>query len=134
MNTIPQTFAHVFSTYNLEGIAALLDDTIRYDGGNISKQDYLQEMEYCFDALRARNVHELKVVENTCRGCNKGLKGFVFIDEENKEYYSFVLEVENDKLMDLVECGIFKCDLNLDDYKFVRVNKNYFTFKDDLPF
>ena len=133
MNTIPQSFAHSFSTYNLEGIAALLDDTIRYDGGNISKQAYLQEMENCFDELRARNVHELKVVENVCKGCNKGLAGFVFIDEENKEYYSFVLEVEDNQLKDLVECSRFSCGLNLDGYKQVLINTN-FEVDDELPF
>jgi hypothetical protein len=133
MHPIPKTFAHSFSHFDLKGIAALLDDTIRYDGGNISKLAYLQAMENCFEALRARNVHELKVVENVCKGCNKGLAGFVFVDEESNEYYSFVLDVEDNQLKDLVECSRFSCGLNLDGYKQVLINTN-FEVDDELPF
>lgn len=130
---IPQAFAHAFSHYDLEGIAALLEDDLLYDGGMISKQAYLKEMEKCFEGLKARNIPKLKVDNINCKGCNKELTGFAFINDAYKEYYSFVLEVKDNKLTDLLECSVFGSNIGIHDYKQVLVNIDFDVDPDD-PF
>jgi hypothetical protein len=128
------SFSHYFSHLDLAGVASLLDDDIRYDGGKISKSSYLREMERVFAALKAENIRTLKVSENACTGCNRSMKGFVFIDEANEEYYSFILEIKNNKIMDLIECSRFSCATPLENYRRVVIDP-YTGFEgEELPF
>ena len=132
-------FAHYFSNLNLEGIANLMEDDIKYDGGNLSKMDYLERMESVFEFLKSENVNQLEVVNISCSGCNAGLTGFGFFSPVLRVFYSFILEIEDSKLTDLIECSSFEvtCNANTNIKRYSRLlvkpedlEENY----NDLPF
>ena len=48
---------------------------------------------------------------------------FVFLDEQNKQSYTFIAEDENGKITDLKECSKFEIEQNLVGYKFKHVRE-----------
>lgn len=132
-------FAHNFSNLNFDGIANLMGDDIKYDGGNLTKAEYLDCMEGAFRFLKGENVYQLDVLNITCLRCNQGLTGFVFVSPVLRMYYSFILEIKDNKLTDLIECSSFDvtCNANPDIYRYQRVLVKPYDFKEnynDLPF
>jgi hypothetical protein len=92
-----------------------MEDDIKYDGGNLSKTEYLQSMEGAFDFLKSENVNQLEVINISCSGCNAGLTGFGFFSSVLRVYCSFILEIEDNKLTDLIECSRFEVTSNGND-------------------
>lgn len=138
-NDILNAFAHNFSNLNLDGIANLMGDDIKYDGGNLTKVEYLDCIEVAFSFLKSEKVKQLEVVNITCLRCNKGLTGFIFVSPSLRMYYSFILEIKDNKLTDLIECSSFDftCNANPDIYRYQRVLVKPYDFKEnynDLPF
>lgn len=138
-NDILNAFAHHFSNLKLDGIANLMEDDIKYDGGNLTKAEYLECIEVAFSFQKREKVKQLEVVNITCLRCNKGLSGFIFVSPALRMYYSFILEIKDNKLTDLIECSSFDvtCNTNPDVFRYQRFlvkPENYEENYDDLPF
>lgn len=138
-NDILNTFAYNFSNLNFDGIANLMEDNIKYDGGNLTKAEYLDCIEVAFSFLKSENVHQLDVLNITCLRCNQGLTGFVFVCPVLRIYYSFILEINDNKLTDLIECSSFhvNCSDNHNIKRYQRALVKPDDFKEnynDLPF
>jgi hypothetical protein len=121
MNSTVELFATNFSKFNLFGLELLMDKNKLFDG--ISKTQYLNYFKTFFEEKKAQNIKELNCKPIVCMKCKKGCIGFVFLDEQNKQSYTFIAEDENGKITDLKECSKFETEQNLVGYKFKHVRE-----------
>lgn len=115
-----ELFATNFSKLNILGLELLLDKTKQFDG--ISKTKYLTYINAFFEDKKSNNIKELDCKPIVCLRCKKGCSGYIFLDNIQKIYYSFIVEEENGKIIDLKECSKFETNISLDEFKhlFVR--------------
>jgi hypothetical protein len=121
LNSTVELFATNFSKFNLFGLELLMDKSRLFDG--ISKTQYLNYFKTFFEEKKAQNIKELTCKPILCMQCKKGCSGFVFLDEQNKQSYTFIAEDENGKITDLKECSKFETEQNLVGYKFKHVRE-----------
>ena len=56
-----------------------------------------------------------------CSGCKKGCDGYIFVDEKNKIFYNIVIEVNDSKICDLIECYDFNTSFNIKDLDQIEI-------------
>ena len=105
LETINESFALNFSKFNLLGLDILLDKSKKFD--NISKREYLHFMEELFEEKKAQGISEFEYKLIVCKGCKCGLSGYIFIDRTNLVYYTFIIDTDDIKVIDLKECYTF---------------------------
>ncbi len=121
LNSTVELFATNFSKFNLFGLEMLMDNSKLFDG--ISKRQYLNYFKTFFEEKKAQKINELAFRPIVCMQCKKGCTGFVFLDEQNKQSYTFIAEDENGKITDLKECSKFETEQNLVGYKFKNIRE-----------
>lgn len=132
---IMSAFANHFSNLDIDGLASLLEEEILYGGGKFKKSEYLDFMSSEFSQLKKKNISHLLPAEISCLKCNIGLTGYIFVDKINKSYYSFVLEVKENTLMDIIECNKFNTNYDLFSYKHIKIKPEEYGYNyNDLPF
>ena len=119
LNSTAVLFATNFSKFNLLGLDLLMDKTKSFDG--ISKTEYLNYIQTFFEEKQSKNIKELNCKPIVCLRCKKGCTGFIFLDEKNKQYCTFIIEEENGKITDLKECSKFEADTSIDGFKHLNV-------------
>ncbi len=119
-DSVNELFAFNFSKMNLVGIDLLMDNTKTFDG--ITKKEYLGYIGKFLEQKKVKGITEFTYKPIICKNCKKGCAGFIFLDKSNKEYSTFILETENQKISDLKECSKFISENSIKGYKhnFIR--------------
>jgi hypothetical protein len=119
LETISEIFARNFSKFNLMGLEILLDKTKTFDGA--TKRAYLGFMGELFEDKKAQGITEFEYKSIVCKNCKCGLSGYIFIDRTNKVYYTFLVETDDNKVIDLKECYSFDSNAELEGFKHENV-------------
>ena len=119
LDSAQESFALNFSKFNLLGLEILLDKSKMFDG--ISKREYLDYMDKLFEEKKAQEITEFEYKSVVCKGCKCGLSGFIFIDRTNMVYYTFIVEADDRKVIDLKECYTFDSNIEVDGLKHKNV-------------
>jgi len=82
---------------------------------NFTYQDYdlktfIKKISHVFDVFLERentflNIHEGSCTSNVC--CKSNCKGFSFIGNKSNDYMDLIIQIENDKVLDIYECYQF---------------------------
>ncbi len=119
LETVSELFARNFSKFNMLGLEILLDQTRTFDGAR--KAQYLSCMEELFEEKKAQGVTEFEYKSIVCKRCKCGLSGYIFIDRKNEVYYTFIVETDDIKVIDLKECYTFDSNANIEGFKHKNV-------------
>lgn len=119
LETVKESFALNFSKFNLLGLEILLDKTKTFDG--TTKRAYIDFMDDLFEKKKTQGIYEFEYKSIVCKGCKCGLSGYVFIDKTNKVYYTFIVETDDKKVIDLKECYNFDSNADIDGFKHENV-------------
>jgi hypothetical protein len=101
------------------GLEILLDKTKTFDGA--TKRAYIDFMDDLFEKKKTQGITEFEYKSIVCKGCKCGLSGYIFIDRTNKVYYTFIVETDDNKVIDLKECYTFDSNADIDGLKHENV-------------
>lgn len=126
-------FVHYFSFLDSKGLASVLKDDVVYD--ELSKLDWIALFEKEFESFRSHNIHYLNPISGICLGCKNGCSGYTFLDEVDGFYVDFVIEVNEQGIIDFTECLHLKNEIKVADKKEqIFIKQIPYLDTDEFPF
>lgn len=110
----------------------ILDETFTYQ--EMPKHIFLHKLSVALDDFANGGDTFLNCFSGNCgeEGCNYKCKGYSFIGNVTSNYMDLIIEVKRDKVVDMYECAVFKCNSFVTKNERVRIDR--FEFRGDLPF
>ncbi len=90
---------------NIQGLHETLSDEYTYC--DISKKDFLKQLEYVFNNLKDEGTQRLTKRESICAGCNAGARVLLFVSEETRKFLAFAIDVNEEEVIDIFSCNRF---------------------------
>lgn len=110
-NRVLEEFANYYKQLDFKGIKKLL--------GHNPRWFYLDSIQEEFKKLKSEGIVSLEAYPGVCSGCNKGCKGFTFIDEKTGYYIDLILESKEGEITFINECfGLESINKNLNKKQF----------------
>lgn len=105
-----QLIIKAFQDLDAEMLDLLLDENQPYQ--EVSKDIFVTEVRKLFSNFREdENLNcDLKKIPGECDGCNKGQKGFAFVNKDNLALMELLFEEEDGKIIDICPCSSFKAE------------------------
>lgn len=123
---------YYLQTMDTEMLDCLLD---RPEYQNFPKKVFLNNLETVFNKFREQKDTFFYSVKSSCQNCNKGQEGFAFVGNNTGNYINLLFYIENDKIIDLHECGDLKLGyLGVNLNSFVYIDDSMTSSFDDFPF
>src|SRR5690606_33368671 len=96
-----QLIIKAFQDLDADMLDLLLDDNQPYQ--EVSKDIFVTEVRKLFSNFREdENLNcDLKKIPGECDGCNKGQKGFAFVNKDNLALMELLFEEEDGKIIDI---------------------------------
>jgi hypothetical protein len=127
-------FVNYFSLLDIKGLSSVLKEDVLYD--ELSKQEWVALFAKQFESFRKNNINHLNPIPGICSGCKKGCSGYTFLDDLSGFYIDFVIEVNEECIIDFTECVSLKNEMKVADKKeqiFIN-EKGLNTTYDECPF
>lgn len=107
-----QLIIKAFQDLDADMLDLLLDGNQPYQ--EVSKDIFVTEVRKLFSNFREdENLNcDLKKIPGECDGCNKGQKGFAFVNKDNLALMELLFEEEDGKITDICPCSSFKTEGN----------------------
>lgn len=86
----------------------LLNDGQSYQ--DVHKETFVAELKTYFSDLRNDRDYktDFKAVQGMCTRCNKGKKGYAFVNSDGESFMSMLFEETEDDFSDIYKCSHFK--------------------------
>lgn len=97
-----------FEELDAEMLEVLLNDGQSYQ--DVHKETFVAELKSYFSDLRNDRDYksDFKAVQGMCTRCNKGKKGYAFVNSDGESFMSMVFEESDDDYTDIYRCSSFK--------------------------
>ncbi|QFG53193.1 hypothetical protein [Chryseobacterium sp.] len=97
-----------FEDLDADMLDVLLNDGQSYQ--DVHKETFVTELKSYFEDLRNNRDYktDFKAVQGMCTNCNKGKKGYSFVNSEGESFTSMVFEESDDDYTDIYKCSSFK--------------------------
>ncbi len=107
---------------DIDMIDAILDKDITYQ--NFEKPVFISKLQNAFDILKSNGDTELFIIHGSCNSCNKCDTGLSFVGNNSGNYIDLIIQIKDDKIVDLFECTSFlNTDNNLKKNKRIDIDK-----------
>ena len=102
-----QLIVKAFRELDADMLDVLLNEGQSYQ--DVPKDVFVKALHKHFEEVKEDlgSVLELKAYPGACNSCNKGKKGYSFVNSEGQCYMSMVFEEEGDDFKDIYHCGSF---------------------------
>lgn len=103
-----QLILKAFEELDAEMLDVLLNDGQSYQ--DVHKKTFVAELKSYFSDLRNDRDYktDFKAVRGMCTNCNKGKKGYSFVNSDGESFMSMVFEESDDDYTDIYKCSSFK--------------------------
>ncbi|WP_332018722.1 hypothetical protein [Kaistella sp.] len=103
-----QLILKAFEDVDADMLDLLLNDGQSYQ--DVHKETFVTELKSYFEDLRNNRDYktDFKAVQGMCTNCNKGKKGYSFVNSEGESFTSMVFEESDDDYTDIYKCSSFK--------------------------
>jgi hypothetical protein len=126
-----QADAVLYFIQNLDNdmLNLVLDENRQYQ--DYDKHTFIKKLSYAFDIFYKRGNTYLNRYEGKCNSgvcTNSNCIGFSFVGNKTNDYMDLILEIKNDRVLDIYECSKFEND------GFELTKKKKITLDNELPF
>ena len=91
---------------DIASIVDLLDEDLDYGDGN--KWSFIEGLRTKMEFYKLRKDTYFNYAKGTCHGCSRGLDVVVFKGNYSNVEWSFRINIEDDKITSVYECGLFE--------------------------
>ncbi len=101
---------HFLQRLDIQMVDAILDDSRTYQ--NFQKPHFIYRLGAALDTFIENGDTFLNVTKGSCGegGCNFKCKGVSLTGNKTNNYLDLVIEEKDGIVIDMYECGAFKCD------------------------
>ena len=106
--TKKQLILKAFEDLDAHMLDVLLNDGQSYQ--DVHKETFVAELKTYFSDLRNDRDYktDFKAVQGMCTRCNKGKKGYAFVNSDGESFMSMLFEETEDDFSDIYKCSHFK--------------------------
>ena len=127
----PDAFIYFLQRLDVEMVNDILDDRT-YQG--FEKSIFINKLTIAIDEFIDCEDTFLDCYAGSCnsKDCNFNCAGFKFIGNKSGKYVTLIMDIKEDKIMDIYECGNMKTMTETPKIG-VRVMVNKYEFRKDFP-
>ncbi len=114
LQTQAQAVVHFIQQLDIEMVDSLLDDSLEYQ--DMRKDLFINKLGHAFNEFIEAGDTLLLATKGFCNSviCNFQCKGYSFTGNNSGNFLDMIIEIEDDKVIDMYECTHFKTNVETD--------------------